>query len=269
MNVRRFKIAALSSIIATGSLGLLACRAVLAQVGLEPMVIQETVERGRAQGVLTVTNPGAQPMRVRVYAEPFTYDRETGFTSLSEDAQDLTPYLQFSPREFVIPPGERQRVRLVSLLPPSLTGPEYRAVVFTEALLETVSAEETSSNTIQARIGSTVYIRQPDAAPELSLVSAQWDQASAQVQVLVSNSGNASARPNLKWTLAHDGVTVATGESGATTVIAGLDRLFVLSGSSAAAFDLASGNYEISGELVWDLGDESYSQPFKSGFSVP
>ncbi|MEL7352411.1 MAG: P pilus assembly protein, chaperone PapD [Cyanobacteria bacterium J06560_5] len=257
----------LGSIIALHSVILIAPKAE-AQVGLEPMVIQTEVRRGQAQSVITVTNPSSQPMRVRVYSQPFTYEREAGFVTLAEDENDLTPYLQFSPREFVIPPNERQRVRVVGLLPPSLAETEYRAVIFTEALPE---SEQSASSTagIQTRIGSTVYFRQSAANPELSVVSAQWDAEASKVQLLVTNAGEATARPNVKWTLQQAGESVATGESGATTVIEGGDRLFQLPFDSETSGAIAPGTYELTGELLWRLGStEQSTESFSTTLTI-
>lgn len=238
-----------------------------AQVGLSPMVVQEEVSRGRAQSVLTVNNPSAESLRVRVYAEPFTYDRETGFSlAVEEDNNNLTPYLQFSPREFVVPAGESQRVRVVGLLPPSLLEEsEYRAVIFTEALPEGDAVQNRA--TIQTRVGATVYFRQPEATPILTASSAIWKANSQEVQLLVSNSGDVTARPSAEWQLTRNGEILASGDSGATTVLEGKDRLFKLSNESGG-LSLLPGEYEISGELSWRFGANAYSQPFSLPLTV-
>ncbi len=253
--------------ISAGAIALLTATQAQAQVGLNPMVIQSEITRGQAQSVITVTNPSDQPMRVRVYAQPFTYGRETGFTALSEDTNDLTPYLQFSPREFVVPPNEKQRVRVVGLLPPSLVESEYRAVIFTEALPENAPTAESVAG-IQTRIGSTVYFYQAGADPALSITSAQWNAENSAIQMLVSNEGNVTARPNVKWTLRRDGNAVAVGESGSTTVIEGGDRLFQLPYVNENAETLPPGTYELSGELIWRFGTEQASQPFSTSLVV-
>ena len=263
----RVSLASLSAILVGAALGgalLTGAEESFAQVGLDPMVIQTEVGRGQAQSVLTVTNPSNQPMRVRLYAEPFTYDRDAGFASLLEDENDLSPYLQFSPREFVVPAGQRQRVRVVGILPPSLPESEYRAVIFTEALPEGTSTSEYTAG-IQTRIGSTVYFHQPGAKPVLSVVTASVDMENDLIALLVSNAGESTARPKAKWTLRQGSETVATGESSATTVIEGGDRTLQLPYDVSS---LPSGNYELSGELVWLSGTKQQSQDFSTSFSV-
>ena len=244
--------------------GSLSAREAIAQVGLNPMVIQSEVSRGQAQSVIAVTNPTGEPMRVRMYAEPFTYDQVNGFVLLDEDSQDLTPYLQFSPREFVIPPNEVQRVRVVGLLPPSLEESEYRAVIFTESLPESAPAGSSVAG-IQTRIGSTVYFRQPSSEPMFSVVQAQWNTEDAQAQLLLSNVGEATARPNAQWEIRRGGEVIASGQSGATTVIEGRDRLVPLPYLNKEEASLSPGNYEVVGELVWRFGEQQSSQ----SFSVP
>lgn len=240
-----------------------------AQVGLTPMVIQEEISRNRAQSVLRVFNPSNQPIRVRVYAQPFTYDRDKGFTFVSGSEDDLSPYLQFSPREFVVPPGEQQRVRLIALFPPDLEQPEYRAIVFTEALAENNDAAAGSENAtnIQTRIGSTVYVRQGEIAADLSVVSAQWNSMTQQIDLLVTNAGGATVRPSAEWALQRNGETVMTGKIGNTTVIAEGDRFLRLVLPENAS--PAAGTYELTGELVWKLGEDRYAESFSTTVTIP
>lgn len=263
----RVSLASLSTLfggIILGGAVLTGAGASLAQVGLDPMVIQAEVGRGQAQSVLTVTNPSDRPMRVRLYAEPFTYDRDAGFTSLSEDENDLSPYLQFSPREFVVPAGQRQRVRVVGLLPPSLPESEYRAIIFTEALPEGATDNENTAG-IQTRIGSTVYFHQPGAGPALSVTTASAEPEGNYIALLVSNAGDSTARPKTKWTLRKGSETMATGEGSATTVIEGRDRMLQLPYDVSS---LSAGSYELSGELLWMSGTEQQSQDFSTSFNV-
>ena len=263
----RSPVLSLSLGLTTGFLTFFSANQAQAQVGLSPMVVQEEVSRGRAQSVLTVSNASDKPLRVRVYAEPFTYDRESGFALLEEsDDNNLTPYLQFSPREFVVPARDEQRVRVVGLLPPSLEESEYRAVIFTEALPEGEAAQ--NGTTIKARVGATVYFHQSEASPELSASSAEWDAQNGKVQLLVSNAGTTTVLPSAEWTLIDaSGETVASGDSGATTVIEGKDRLFQLSDNDAGMI-LAPGEYELTGNLSWRRKSEEHSLPFAFPLSV-
>ncbi len=248
---------------AVGLACLLASPAAFAQMGLSPLVIETESQRGRAQGVLRVNNSGSEAIRVRVYAEPFTYERDAGFTLLENSPADLTPYLQFSPRELVIPAQSERRVRLITLFPPNLPEGEYRAVIFTEPLEGTRQAG--SNVGIVTRVGATMYVRQGDVLANLSTTSAQWNDSEQRIELLVANAGAASARPTAQWSLQQGGETVATGETITTSVIAGNDRNLYLTPDMV----LTPGTYEITGELSWRDGATELSQPFSISFNVP
>ena len=236
-----------------------------AQVGLSPLVIEAEAERGQTQGVINVRNTSNQEFRARVYAEPFTYDPETGFQILPEESpSNLAPYLQFSPRELVIPPGVTRRVRFVVRFPPSLEDREYRAVLFTESLEETTVSSGGVNVGVTARIGATVYVCKGAFAPELTVESASWNPALNQPQILVANRGGASARPTADWTLRQAGVTVATGNIPPSGVIAGSERQLTLEISEELS--LAAGAYQLTGKLIWN---EENSQPFSIELIIP
>ena len=63
-----------------------------ADISISPMIVETEVQRGQAQGSITVSNLGAEDFRARVYSAPFTYDAEQGFQLLESSPQDLTPY---------------------------------------------------------------------------------------------------------------------------------------------------------------------------------
>ncbi|MFN7524052.1 MAG: hypothetical protein ACK5RD_13075, partial [Aphanizomenon sp.] len=91
-----------------------------ADIAISPLVIETAAKQGQAQGNITVTNGDTKSFRARVYTEPFTYDLETGFKLLDSSPFDLTPYLQFSPRELEVPGTDNRRIRFVARFPPSL-----------------------------------------------------------------------------------------------------------------------------------------------------
>ncbi len=234
-----------------------------AQLGVSPLFLEEAVVRGRGQGVITFMNDSDQPVRARVYSEPFAYGRN-GFVSLSEDAADLSPYLQFSPREAVIEPGMQQRVRLLGLFPPGLPDGEYRTVVFAEELTE--RSLDTAGVTLKARIGTTVYMRQGELSADIVGLSATPSEQDAQkLDLLVTNKGEATARANVRWKLHQDGGEIASGEVGGYTVMAGSDRSIHLPLPNT----LPSGRYTLTGDLYWATLGEGLSESFELAVLVP
>ena len=233
-----------------------------AQIGLSPLFLEEQAVRGKSQGVITLMNSADRPIRVRLYSEAFTYGRE-GFMSLEEDPVDLSPYLQFSPREVVIPAKTEQRIRLMSLFPPGLPDGEYRATVFAEELAE--STVEENATAISVRIGSTVYVHQGELSPVLSGLSAQLASDQSALELLVGNQGLATARPGVTWQIEQSGTAIAQGETSPYTVIAGGDRTFSLALPTA----LSSGSYILRGSFSWMTHGEISTEPFELPVLVP
>lgn len=239
-----------------------------AQVGLSPLVIYTEIEQGQGQGVISVRNASNEPFRARVYAEAFTYDRDTGFQTLPEESADnLVPYLQFSPRELVVPPATERRIRFVAQLPPSLEDQEYRAVIFTERLEENEVLDPSSGQTVGvvARVGTTVYAHKGDLAlPSFQATEAVWTPEDNLLQMLVENQGEISALPVANWTLQREGVDVAEGSVPPWGIIAGQERYMPL--ELPESVSLSPGQYQVSGEFVLEQG---LVEPFSLVFSVP
>ncbi|MEQ8382869.1 MAG: P pilus assembly protein, chaperone PapD [Coleofasciculus sp. A1-SPW-01] len=240
----------------------------LAQLGASPLIIEAEANRGQAQTMINVINAGDTPLRARIYTEPFTYDRDKGFQTLSSDTNDLSPYLQFSPRELTIPPGVTRRVRLRAILAPSLPDGEYRTAVFAETLKESVNGSGKNVGVI-TRVATTVYIRKGDVSPNLTVDSAQFNANQKTLQLLVKNIGDASVRLGSNWQLKQAGKIIQTGESVPTAIVAQSDRNLILNNHpESEALALLPGNYQLTGELIW--GDDNSNQlPFSVTLTVP
>ncbi|ESA32007.1 p pilus assembly chaperone [Leptolyngbya sp. Heron Island J] len=242
--------------------------AALAQVGLSPLVVELDAERGRAQGVITVTNDTEDIFRARVYMEPFTYDQEEGFQTVESSPHDLSPYLRFSPIELEVPAAESRKIRFVAQLPPSLAEGEYRGVLFTETLVETLN-EEGVSVILKTRVGSTIYVRHGDIAPNLTVNGAAVDLEDNRLELLVNNNGPASTRPRVNWQLSQSGTEVATGETEPISIIAGGGRSLGLGNLGESLPNLGPGQYQLSGELIWSDDNDWETLSFSVDLTVP
>ncbi|MBC1218909.1 P pilus assembly protein, chaperone PapD [Nostoc sp. UCD121] len=239
-----------------------------AQMSVSPLVIEAKAERGQAQGMITISNTSKTPSRIRIYAEPFTYSRDAGFQTLSSSPNDLTKYLQFSPRELTVKPGEVRRVRLISRLAPNLPDGEYRAVVFNETLTE--SRDAAGNNvTLVARIGVTFYVRKGNLSPQLAIDSASFNPEQKQIQLLVRNSGQATVLPSLNWTLRQGQTVVKTGQIDTNAVVANSDRNFLLNYPNKDQPALKPGKYQLSGELFWGEDNNKSKLPFNVNITIP
>jgi len=233
------------------------------QIGVSPLVIQENAQRGRAQGIINVRNTTNEEIRVRIYTEPFIYEREKGFQSVETYAADLSPYLRFSPTEMIIPANAGRRVRFVAQFPPNLPDQEYRAAIFSETLQQAQDGEQNTVGII-ARIGVTVYIRKGSLQPNLSTESATYDRTQNNLRLLVTNSGEATVLPKVVWQLNQNGEPIARGETPETTVMAGSDRLLNLTlikkdpqTQQDQPIILNKGEYTLGGQLVWQEGNNN------------
>ncbi|HBB30765.1 MAG TPA: P pilus assembly protein, chaperone PapD [Cyanobacteria bacterium UBA9273] len=238
-----------------------------AQMTISPLVIEVEANRGQSQGVINVTNNSNEPFRGRVYAEPFTYGNN-GFETLTSSPNSLTPYLQFSPTELTVPPGVTRRVRLITRFPPNLPEGEYRAVVFTETLQQ---ATDSSGNAVAltARIGTTVYVRQGNVSSNLAVEDASWNSEQKQIQLLVRNTGKASARLGISWTMKQGETVIKTGSSDPTAVIAESDRNLLLNYPGKDQPAPTPGQYQLTGELVWSEDNNQRTQPFSVNLTIP
>ncbi len=240
-----------------------------AQVSISPLVIEVETRRGQAQGVIDVGNHTNEPFRARVYAEPFTYSRDSGFQTLEKgEHSDLTPYLQFSPRELNVPVGVERRIRFIVRLPPSLPSGEYRAVVFTENLKQSVN-ERGNHVGLVTRIGVTIYVHNGDLSPTLAVENASWNSQQRQIQMLVSNTGGASARPKVNWTLKRGETVVKTGNLNPTGIVAESERNFLLEYPGKDQSSITPGEYQLSGELIWSEGENRRTKSFSVYLRIP
>lgn len=241
-----------------------------ADVRVSPMVIETEINRGQAQGTITVSNVSDQDFRGRIFSVPFTYDAEEGFQFLESSANDLTPYLQFSPRELQIPGRDQRRVRFIARVPPSLPDGEYRAMLITENLEAMIEeqTDETGSwvlrTTIVPQIGVAVYVRKGNISHNLEISSVRYNPESNRLQLLVRNSGQASVIVQPEWVISQGNQEIQSGRGLDTTVIAEKERFVNINLSQP----LEPGDYQLSGNLGWGV-NRNTKIPFSVTFTVP
>ncbi|MEB3178961.1 MAG: P pilus assembly protein, chaperone PapD [Nostocaceae cyanobacterium] len=239
-----------------------------AQVQVSPMLIELQANRGQSDGVIEIANRGNKAFRARVYVQPFTYS-DKGFETLPSSSNDLTPYLQFSPRELNVPANTNRRIRFIARLAPNLPDGEYRAVVFTENLEEQkVTNQQGNTFNIKTRIGTTVYVRKGNVSPKLGVDNASFNNQARQVQLLIRNAGQASARPSVNWQMKQGERVVQTGTVNPSAIISQTQRNLLLD-FSIKDKNIAPGNYQLVGELVVGEGTNSRSIPFNVNVAIP
>ena len=244
------------------SFGLTMPWAVAQSLRVSPLVIQTQSEREQARGLIEVTNTGKIPLRARVYAVPFTYNRQ-GLETLSSSSHDLRPYLSFSPKELILEPNQTRTIRFNARFPQDVTDGEYRALLYLDQLVEREPNNTKPTVVIKTRLGITVYVNKGKNLPALSLLKATYEPQQRQIVLLVNNSGKVTVRPRTTWQISQATTSVAEGTNDETTVIANGDRYLTIPYPPAGQI-LKAGTYNIKGELNWQFpqsGNLSFQLP--------
>ena len=243
---KQVRIVSLAAVI---GLGLPVRDAIAQSVSISPLVTIEQLQGSQNKTTVTVSNNSDKPLRARIVTTDFTYDRETGFISIPTHAKSAVPYLQFSPREFVVPPGVSRTVRVGFTIPPSLPDGEYSVALYIEGLQEqkitqTVGGQQ-SITTLRPRIASIFFVNKGVGNSKISVASAQWNNASKEPVVILNNQGTASAYPNLNWKISKGGSAVTEGKLEGIVLVAGKERSMPIEISA-----LSPGSYLFSGEII-------------------
>lgn len=238
---------------------------------LSPMVTISTAQGGKSRGSINVTNNAAEPVRMRLYAESFTYDRKQGYVSTPKDDRSAVSYLSFSPREMVIQPGVTRNVRVAVTLPPSLPNQEYRAAVFVEELkAKDIQANGSLTNnrklSISLRVASVFFFSKGgDGIANIQARTATWNPTDKKVAMFVENIGKQTARPDVSWRIEKNGQPVAQDKINGVIIQAENSREIVLQTKEKMP-DLSRGEYKIVGDIV-NTGQKPIA--FSLNFIVP
>jgi P pilus assembly chaperone PapD len=231
-----------------------------------PLLTISNVKNSQSRATLDVTNSGKEPLRLRIYVEDFTYDREKGFTPTSSHPYSAVQYLQFSPRELVIPPKSTRNVRVNILIPPSVPDGEYRAIVFAEELKDDRANQLPSggATVFKTRIGSVFYVVKGNGKADISAISAEWNAEKKRPQIVLENKGLATSNPEVQWKIERDGKEIESGVIQGILVQNRSQRLASL--NSKKVDKLPSGEYIVSGQLRFSDGT---SKPFSFKLKIP
>jgi hypothetical protein len=267
----RFSLATGSALLCMSMIALISpAQAQTQRFEVSPMVTITRMRNSQAKGAITITNSGKEPLRVRVYAEDFTYDRQ-GFVSTTSHPQSAISYLQFAPRELVVPPGVTRNVRIGATLPSSLPDGEYRAVIFLEDLKEQkiLTGANNRSVNVKVRIASVFYFNKGVINSEPKVNGAIWDPSKREIKMLVANTGKTTAYPDIEWRLERDGKVVAKDQISGFLLQSGVERELSL---DLGGKPLTPGNYSIVGNIIdsnIDTGSNRRLIPFNIKVTVP
>jgi hypothetical protein len=228
-----------------------------------PLVNIVSLDRSQARATINVTNTGNEPVRVRIYVEDFTYERNAGFTTVPNHPYSATQYLQFSPREIVVPPKVTRNVRVNVLIPSSAPDGEYRAVVFAEELIDNSAPQSGSTLPVKFRIGSVFFVQKGSGNNQLSVSGVEWDQQERHPRLLLVNKGTITNNPSIQWKIDRNGKEVDTGSVLSVIVQNNSERAVELKTMNGK---LPPGEYTVSGQVQ---RSKTPPIPFSFKFKVP
>jgi hypothetical protein len=238
------------------------------QFTVSPLVTIVDAKNGQARGLISVLNKAKDPLRMRIYAESFTYDQKKGFVFIPKDERSAISYLQFSPREIEIPPGVTRNIRVGVSLPPSLPDQEYRVAVFVEDLKErAVKPAGVNNNVllIKARVASIFFFGKGNGVASVQAKAISWDVASKKASILLENQGARSAYPDVDWRITRNGQEIAQNSIRGVVVQSQNSREVEVNLGDKLT-DLAQGEYNMSGTIR--VRDQKLV-PFDLKFVVP
>jgi hypothetical protein len=235
-------------------------------ISVSPMVTIQPIKGSQSRTSFSVTNSGTTPIRTRIYAEDFDYDRNEGYTKTGLHPNSASPYLQFSPKELVIAPGVTRDVRVSITIPPGQPDKEYRVAVFTEDLTERAITPGKNKvvTIIRPQIASIFYISKGNLTPELSAIGAIWDPKTKKPRLLLKNKGKASAYPEVEWRLKQGDKEIAGSRIFGVVVQAERERLSDI--NTLSQTPLKPGKYTLAGEVDNKDGKKI---PFSFSLTVP
>jgi hypothetical protein len=235
-------------------------------IGVSPLVTITALRGSQARASFSVFNPGSNPIRARIYAEDFDYDRERGFQRIPSHPNSANPYLQFSPKEIVVAPGVNRDIRLNIVIPPSKPDGEYRVAVFTQDLTERRLSNPNARLTtvIRPQIGSLFFVSKGNTSPSLSAISAGWNEQTNRPNINFKNQGSKSAYPNVVWRLSKGEVQIANSIIQGVVLQSQRDRTVDI--KIPEGVQLSPGEYTLAGEID---NKDGKLVPFSLKLTVP
>lgn len=152
---------------------------------VDPMRLFVTVPKGRMVGTsaVTITNPGTEMIRLRAYTGYWDHDKNGGLVFMDKPtASSVTGSVRFNPREFEVPPGGKQVVRLAFPLGADAVDGEYHSIVYFEDLKTsqqrvTLAPQQKLSAVlnIKQQFAVVAYVYKGDLKPEIALPQYRCD----------------------------------------------------------------------------------------------
>ncbi|PSB56918.1 hypothetical protein [Chamaesiphon polymorphus] len=234
-------------------------------ITVSPVVTLSQLQGSQSRSTFSVTNRGTIPIRTRIYAQDFDYDKDKGYVKIANHPNSASPFLQFSPKELTIAPGVTRDVRLNITIPPSQPDGEYRVAIFTEDLTERKITDPNQKfvTIIRPQIASLFFVTKGNVTPQLSAVSVGWNNQNKSPRLVLKNQGQASAYPTINWQIEQGGKSIVNSEVRGVIVQTGKERAIDLKLDEKTK--LAPGQYK----LVGKINGGGKEVPFALDLNIP
>jgi len=237
-----------------------------------PAAAQLLVEEGKVRlnitpgqtitDAMTVHNTSGAPVKVKVYWEDFTYippfNGEKDFFPAGTGSYSCADWINFMPREFILPPHGTQRIDYTINVPANAAGGHYGILFFENSAVQSVPGKIGVS--IVTRVGSLFFLE--TANKDKSTQVDEWTAGEKSFKAKLKNIGNVFLLPQgVYYILDSAGIAVDRGD---------LEKAY-LPPEKAWEFiipyptNLPAGAYQII--LTFDLEDD-VSKVVEADFSV-
>lgn len=210
---------------------------------------------GSVNHAVNVSNPGTlgdSGMKVSTYLRDFVFPTQGAvqFLNAGSTRNSLSKWLQFTPSEFTLGPGQNQQVRYTVQVPAGTPPGLYWGVLFfkSDSAAAAVAASQNVQNgvTVQYNIdvGQIIYVQvgSPALDAALSNIGAEYTGGRLNVSASIKNTGNALLRAaGRAQVIDARGQIVATLPIEEGVALPGYTRTF----SGQVPADLKAGQYQV------------------------
>lgn len=243
-----------------------------AGVGVSPLVIETTAEKGGAfVSRFTVTNNLPTPVVVRASVKDVWHDGGRRVEAEpGTQPRSASSWLRFNPSEVVVKPRGTATIEAVVSVPPSASGSYYTMPVFDFSRADGAGGEGPGAK-VGFRFQGRIVVTTPDAAPALKIAGGEVappTNATPLVLTLdLSNTGNAHLAPAVTFAVV-DGSGRLVGRGKMPT------RKLMPSESAPAsgtwAGELPPGRYNVVSSVSYKAGPDTTKTVVKEiTFAVP
>jgi hypothetical protein len=170
-----------------------------AQVFIEQGKVNLSAKPGEPLGGdVTVNNTSDKELNVKIYWEDFTYqppyDGAKKFLPAGTSPLSLAKWIQFSPRELVLPPFAKKKISYTISVPADAKG-GYYGVLFVEP--ETPDLKLDKGMKIITRVGSLFFVETEDSVKQASVENLAFNGSRLQGKFI--NQGNVILLPQATY----------------------------------------------------------------------